>query len=116
MSAFNDSYVSTILWAESDGDEPLERKYGIDDFSPGAMERIQDDCDEFRALGAEAIASCGRSLETVAYDFWLTRNRHGAGFWDGDYPEPEATQLTDLAHSFGECCVYVGDDGKLCLS
>ena len=51
----------------------------------------------------------------IAHDFWLTRNRHGAGFWDGDYPEPEATQLTDLAHTFGECHLYVGDDNKLYL-
>lgn len=51
----------------------------------------------------------------VAHDFWLTRNHHGAGFWDGDYPEPIATQLTNLAHGFGECNLYVGDDGLIYL-
>jgi len=23
----------------------------------------------------------------AGHDFWLTRNGHGAGFWDGDWPE-----------------------------
>lgn len=52
-------------------------------------------------------------LTQVAHDFWLTRNRHGAGFWDGDYPEKVGARLTDAAHKFGECWLYVGDDGTL---
>lgn len=35
------------------------------------------------------------------HDFWLTRNRHGAGFWDGDYPEDVGKALTDAAHVYG---------------
>ena len=38
---------------------------------------------------------------------------HGAGFWDGDWPEPEATKLTDAAEKAGEIHVYVGDDDAL---
>jgi hypothetical protein len=52
----------------------------------------------------------------VAHDFWLTRNHHGAGFWDGDYPEPLGKQLTELAHSYGECELYVGDDSKIYIA
>ncbi len=38
-------------------------------------------------------------------DFWLTRNRHGAGFWDGDYPDGIGERLSDIAHGFGEVWV-----------
>lgn len=44
-----------------------------------------------------------------ATDFWLTRNRHGAGFWDrgaGDVGK----RLTQAAHGFGEQDVV--DTGK----
>ena len=48
-------------------------------------------------------------------DFWFTRNGHGCGFWDGDWPKPHATALTDAAKSFGEVDAYLGDDGKVYL-
>ena len=46
------------------------------------------------------------------HDFWLTRNREGAGFWDGFWGEDGDT-LTELAQEFPEVDVYVGDDGLL---
>ncbi len=49
----------------------------------------------------------------AGHDFWLTRNRHGAGFWDGDYPEPAASQLTKASHNYGEVSLYVGDDNLI---
>jgi hypothetical protein len=62
---------------------------------------------------------CGKSAckECLCrgYRFWLTRNHHGAGFWDGDYPKEIGEALTKLSHEFGETDAYVGDDGKLHL-
>jgi len=49
----------------------------------------------------------------AGHDYWLTRNGHGAGFWDGDWPEPYAAQLDDSAHAYGTVELYVGDDGKI---
>ena len=49
-------------------------------------------------------------------DFWFTRNGHGVGYWDGDYPEPQATRLDDASKRFGEVWLYVGDDGQLYFS
>jgi hypothetical protein len=46
----------------------------------------------------------------AGHDFWLTRNGHGAGFWDGDWTEPAATILTNAAKAFDECNLYLGDD------
>ena len=50
----------------------------------------------------------------AGHDFWLTRcHQPGAGFWDGDWTEPHAAKLTESAHSFGECDLVLGDDGKI---
>jgi len=40
----------------------------------------------------------------LGHDLWLTRNRHGAGFWDRpDIYEDKADKLTEFAVSLGEC-------------
>lgn len=46
-------------------------------------------------------------------DLWLTRNRHGAGFWDGDYKNGD--ELTEFAHAYGECNVIEIDNGQLII-
>ena len=42
--------------------------------------------------------------EQAGHDFWLTRNGHGAGFWDRPelYGNPETRALTAAAEEYGE--------------
>ena len=47
------------------------------------------------------------------YDYVLTRNYHGAGFWDGDWCEEVESILTKAARSKPEITAYIGDDGKI---
>jgi hypothetical protein len=115
LDEFTTAYLECALWAETDnaddrGGEPLDANYGIDDFAPEALASIVADCEAFQAAHADDIAD---DPERAGHDFWLTRNGHGAGFWDGDWPEPQATRLTDAAEAFGEVTIYVGDDGLL---
>ena len=49
---------------------------------------------------------------SVGVNFHLTRNRHGAGFWDGDWGEL-GDRLTEAAHAYGSCEVFQSDDGSL---
>lgn len=37
----------------------------------------------------------------AGHDFWLTRNGHGAGFWDGDWPT-YGEMFTKIAQGYGE--------------
>jgi hypothetical protein len=80
---------------------------------------MREDCVKFLAACAQALADAGfkydgsRRYERAGHDFWLTRNHHGAGFWDGDWSEPEATELTRISHEMGEVDLYVGDDGRI---
>ena len=129
MDTFMQSYIETALWSSTDDNgEPLDSsKYADVELDPQTVATFQDDCTRFvtastpliEAFLSTADDSKAReynlSQERIAHDFWLTRNRHGAGFWDGDYPEPLATQLTDLAHGFGECFLDVVD-GKFYAS
>ncbi len=49
-------------------------------------------------------------LPVAVIDFWYTRNGHGCGFWDGDWPE-HGDELTNLAREFAPVELYVADDG-----
>lgn len=102
--AFVASYLETAAWSSVDNPQA--------GWHPSAFDRAERDCDTFlRCLDAAGMDPVGH----VAHDFWLTRCRHGAGFWDGDYPEPEASVLTSMAKRFGEAWVTLGDDGLLYL-
>jgi hypothetical protein len=91
------------------------------------LQKIILDCEKFQAEYGDEIKAaietgnvkCGPDFDEwgrAGHDFWLTRNGHGAGFWDGDWPEPFATSLTHASKAFGECYFYFGDDGKLYLN
>ena len=99
---------------------PLDDCYSSEDISDAALVKIIADCAKFQKENEESISSEFHKSKTdneidsaAGRDFWLTRNGHGAGFWDGDWTEPAATLLTDAAHKFGECNLYPGDDGRL---
>lgn len=72
-------------------------------------------CNEFELANAELLEKAGDS-EQNGHDLWLTRNRHGSGFWDRDYDESVSKALTDAAHALGETDLYKGDDGELYFS
>jgi hypothetical protein len=112
LSACAQQYLETALWSSSDEDgHPLDDQFDVSDFAPEAIQQAEKDCLDF--LSTNDVGDLDE--EQVGHNFWLTRNRHGAGFWDlglgalGD-------RLTKAAHVYGSCDVYLGDDGKLYLS
>ena len=117
MDKFTRAYIEAMLWSSTDnsneqGGDPLDQNYSSDDIAPETLDTIQADCATFQEAHAEDINS---QYEVAGHDFWLTRNRHGAGFWDGDWPKEAGERLTAAAHAFGELDPYVGDDGKIYL-
>lgn len=56
--------------------------------------------------------SDGYSESNAGHDFWLTRNGHGAGFWDRDLGDV-GDKLSEASKAAGEVDLYVGDDGKV---
>ena len=82
--------------------------YGVCDISPDLMELILKDCAKFQ--DENDISERGESQ--AGHDFWLTREGHGCGFWDGDWPIT-GDILTKASEAYGEMYLYVGDDGKI---
>ena len=60
------------------------------------------DADDDEVLSADAEAYiAARTVGDFAHDFALTRNRHGAGFWDRGLGDIGA-RLTEAAHAYGD--------------
>jgi hypothetical protein len=111
MDTFTRSYIATALWSSTDdAGEPLDAEFGTEDLAPKTMAGMIEDCEAFQRDHAEDIAD---DPERAGHDFWLTRNHHGAGFWDGDWPVDAGKRLTAASHVYGGVDLYVGDDGLI---
>jgi len=109
LDKFFDGYVEAALFSSTDestesGGDPLDDNYDRSDFTKEALRKMRRDADSFARANAALIE--GRERE-AGIDFWFTRNGHGAGFWDGDWPEPDATTLTNASQRYGEQYIYV---------
>lgn len=116
---FTAAYIECALWSsvhyedgEDDG-QPMDDLYGADDLAPVARAEIERECAEFVEFNANDLALV--DADRAGHDFWLTRNGHGAGYWDrglGDL----GNRLTAACRPYGESTLYVGQDGQLYVS
>ena len=114
MAKFLEAYIVAALWSSMDestpaGGNPFDANYGPEDLAPETLEMMKADCSKFQAENTQDI---GSALEQAGHDFWLTRNHHGCGFFDGDWPEA-GDRLTQACEGFPEVTLYVGDDGLI---
>ena len=111
MNKTLEQYLISALWSSCDNnDDNLDENYTLEDIHKSAIEQAEKDLDQFIDKAGDLILDMDETQ--LAHDFWLTRNHHGAGFWDRGLGE-KGDKLTELAESFGECDIYVGDDNKL---
>lgn len=111
LDTFTRAYIECALWSSTDDDgEPLDTNYSLHDIAPESLGVVVRECEAFQEQYWDNVAS---DLERAGHDFWLTRNGHGAGFWDGDWPKTDGKILTDASCEYGVCDLYIGDDGKL---
>lgn len=113
LDKFTIQYIETALWATSDIDDDghefnFQDKFCIDDIFSDSLKAMKEDCEEFQK---QAKGFIEKNPSLAGHDFWLTRNGHGAGFWDGDWDNGDI--LTEICKKFPECYLYVGDDGKV---
>ena len=110
---FTDAYIECALWSSTDENgNPLDDNYDTCDLAESTVAEMVADCADFQESYADLLELAGGDSQN-GHDFWLTRNRHGAGFWDRGHPADVGKGLTDAAHAYGSRDLYVGDDGKV---
>jgi hypothetical protein len=126
LNTFTRAYIDCALWSSNDesdesGGESMDQNYSITDIAPATLELMTTDCSEFQESNEALLKvwseTAGQDDIQAGHDFWLTRNRHGAGYWDrwsGGSPQSIiGRKLTDAAHAAGSFDLYIGPDGKV---
>jgi hypothetical protein len=104
--AFTRAYFEAMEWTDCTSDE-LENADGWSDELIASSER---DCVSFQETNTDDLTDIDPAQ--AGHDFWLTRNRHGAGFWDRGYGAV-GDRLTEAAHAYGAVDLYAGDDNLI---
>jgi hypothetical protein len=117
LEAFIQGYMDCMEWCNEDKEE-FEDWGGEWDW--GSWDNIRGECADFVASNQEDLEEYAPKMYHVqercgyacaGHDFYLTRNGHGAGFWDRGLGEL-GDRLTKAAGAYGETFEYVGDDRK----
>lgn len=120
-------YIECAIWAAGSpfadddpraGDE-LDQHYSADDLADEAQAQMAEDVVTFARDNAADVVAAADQLEygypAIGHDLWLTRNGHGAGFWDRGLGEL-GDRLSDAAQAAGERYLYPGDDDQVYYS
>lgn len=116
---------------QSDGNIPGDTGFG--DFHPDTIKTAIEECEQFQQEAADLLAVAyghhtpARTIGDgslpdshrpawdydechAGHDFWLTRNGHGAGFWDRGMPDEIGEGLSDIAKGYGERNAWFSDE------
>jgi len=100
-------YLEAALWTE---EEEIGHANIESDISNDAKIDAYKDVKKFLSQAGSLID--GIDPEQIGHDLWLTRNGHGAGFFDRGLGEV-GDKLSDIAREMGEKNLYIGDDGQI---
>lgn len=121
LDAFVSAYAVCALWSSLDDDcEPLDANHGTADIADSTMARMREDCEDFAKSNAADLALYCERMKSeewsgeahAGHDFWLTRNGHGAGFWDRGLDDI-GERLSEAAEVYVSVALYVCDDGAI---
>jgi hypothetical protein len=115
LSEFLNGYFACAEWLLDEEEAPKLRD--TTQWSALARREAMRDARAFLAVAGTALRAVSDSyaMARAGHDFWLTRNGHGAGFWDREeleIPGPDGRDqlgewLSTAARRFGEIDVYV---------
>ena len=129
MEAFVRGYQTCALWSSNDPDTelPLDDTYMIEDIDDDTDAKMRAECGKFvtenRADLNQAVELLPeRDWASMGHDFWLTRNGHGAGFWDRATEAPPADRgkvkpildrLSKASREAGERTLFVSSADRV---
>ena len=109
LNEFIAQYIRTALWSCHDDDgRPLDATFGTDSIGESARAAMAADCAAFIQDNQADLE--GIDPGQAGHDFWLTRNGHGAGFWDRGLGAV-GDRLTEASQRYPEIDLWIGDDG-----
>lgn len=121
--AFTRAYMECSLWSSTDESGiNLDDMHDLQDIAPDTYAQMIVDCVKFQGENMRMLQAAYKrgnringeeyTASNAGHDFWLTRNNHGAGFWDRGIGESGNT-LTKACEAFGNVDLCIGDDGKI---
>ena len=90
-------YLACALWTDD------KDTFTISDIGASTVATATKDIESFVEQAGDLLNDMDE--EQIGHDFWLTRNHHGAGFWDRDLGEV-GDKLTKLAQKFKSLNVW----------
>ena len=110
MEFFVGGYITCALWSSTDeSGDPLDNNHDRSNIDDSTMLDIVIDCWTF-VKNNHHLINGAMTWSQAGHDFWLTRNGHGAGYWDRDLGEV-GELLSEAATAFGNVDLFVLDDG-----
>lgn len=105
VRAYAESLLRQAVDVDADGNEILlDEMFTIFDLPPETWDRIRREVREFVQDAADDLQ--GMSEVEIGHNLVLTRNRHGAGFWDLGLGE-RGDRLTEKARLLGTHEIYM---------
>jgi hypothetical protein len=108
LESFVQGFCECALWLgkhyaneqeiEDGGGANLDDEFSVSDIPESVMKEIRSDCEGFYDNHAELWGDEVDDSQ-AGHDFFLTRNRHGTGFWDRGVDNGD--ELTKAAHVYG---------------
>jgi hypothetical protein len=119
LEAFADGYIEGVAWANVINEDWSDSNLDGVELPTDVEETLRQDARDFLAgehieafVRAAVRRLPGYSFESAGIDYALTRNGHGAGYWDrGLGMLGEA--LTQLAKPYGSRYLMVSLDGTI---
>lgn len=103
LDDFTRAYLEAAEWSGLDEEDMAALEESDSPiWDAWSIEQATADCAAFQRDNAALLE--GIDPAQAGHDFWLTRCRHGAGFWDRGLGEV-GDKLTDAAHAYGEAGV-----------
>jgi hypothetical protein len=119
---FFTAFIECALWSSHDnstesGGEPFDANYSRSDIAFSSALSMARECRDFMRAHYDDLSAYAfeYSVESAGHDFWLTKNGHGAGFWDRGLGAL-GRRLSENAKVYGSTDLYLGDDGKIYAS
>jgi hypothetical protein len=109
-------YLTCALWTDEENLKESDENVWLsaENITDESIADAKDDIVRFLDLAGDSVKDLDSS--GLGHDIWLTRNGHGAGFFDRGYDSHTTKRLMAAADALGVKDIYVGDDSRIYFS